>query len=169
MTVDTNSLRYLLKRSSKNCDLQFANILDSTDIFKENCSIDDKPIVAAMLGWGALQSLKKVTKSKIKLDRAQPTHPLLQNISTGLGLFWDDYKKILRDLDPPTHFHGQLGFLEFVLLCKAPDVNHPSMAVTLSVPCLSPPGHRVCIRGHCYQAAGLRCPRPSLQAGRHLV
>ena len=37
---------------------------------------------------------------------------VLQNISTGVGLFWDDFpqKKILRDLDPPTHFHSNLGF-----------------------------------------------------------
>ena len=36
---------------------------------------------------------------------------LLQNISTGLELFWDDLKKNSEsDLDPPTHFHSKLGF-----------------------------------------------------------
>ena len=48
---------------------------------------------------------------------------LLQNISTGLGLFWDDFpqnKITERDLDPPTHFHSNLGFLEKKILCKAP-------------------------------------------------
>ena len=37
LSVDTNSLRYLLRWSSKNCHLQFAN----SDIFKENYSIDN--------------------------------------------------------------------------------------------------------------------------------
>ena len=37
MSVDTNSLRHLPRRSCKNCDLQFAN----TDRLKENYSIDD--------------------------------------------------------------------------------------------------------------------------------
>ena len=36
MTVDTDSLRYLPRRSSNNCDLQFAN----SERFKENYSID---------------------------------------------------------------------------------------------------------------------------------
>ena len=36
LSADTNSLRHLPRRSSKNCDLQFAN----SDRFKENCSID---------------------------------------------------------------------------------------------------------------------------------
>ena len=36
LSVDTNSLRHVPKRSSKNCDLRFANI----DRFKKNNSID---------------------------------------------------------------------------------------------------------------------------------
>ena len=36
LSVDTNSLRHLPRRSSQNCDLQFAN----SDRFKENYSID---------------------------------------------------------------------------------------------------------------------------------
>ena len=36
LSVDTKSLRDLLRRSTKNCDMQFAN----SDIFKENYSID---------------------------------------------------------------------------------------------------------------------------------
>ena len=38
MTIDTNSLTYLPKGSSKNCDLQFANTDRQTDIFKKNYS-----------------------------------------------------------------------------------------------------------------------------------
>ena len=41
------------------------------------------------------------------------------NISTGLGLFWNDFPHTQHipsrtewDLDPSTHFHGKLGFLE---------------------------------------------------------
>ena len=48
MTVDTKSLRYISSRSSKNCDLQFANIDRQTDRFKEDyCidSIDDDKLV----------------------------------------------------------------------------------------------------------------------------
>ena len=37
LSVNTNSLRHLPRRSSKNCDLQFAN----SDRFKENNSIDN--------------------------------------------------------------------------------------------------------------------------------
>ena len=36
----TNGLRHLLRRSSKNCDLQLAN----SDIFKENYSVDVRVI-----------------------------------------------------------------------------------------------------------------------------
>ena len=48
----------------------------------------------------------------------QNTHGiLLQNISTGLWLCWDDFpKKIQVRPGPPTHFHGNLGFLEFFSL-----------------------------------------------------
>ena len=35
---------------------------------------------------------------------------LLQNITTGLGTIFQQ-QKIPRDLDPPTHFHSNLGFL----------------------------------------------------------
>ena len=38
LTVDTNSLRHLPRRSSKTCDLQFART--TTDRFQENYSID---------------------------------------------------------------------------------------------------------------------------------
>ena len=42
--------------------------------------------------------------------------------------FWADFpqKKILSETwtHPPTHFHSQLGFLEFVLLCKARLIAH---------------------------------------------
>ena len=43
---------------------------------------------------------------------------LLQNISTGLELVWDDFPKKNSDwdLDPPTHFHSNLGFFEFFSL-----------------------------------------------------
>ena len=40
LSVDTNSLRHLPRRPSKNCYLQFANIDRQTDRFKENYSID---------------------------------------------------------------------------------------------------------------------------------
>ena len=43
---------------------------------------------------------------------------LLQNISTGLGLFWDDLPQ--QQNISPTHFHSNLGFLEKKILCKAP-------------------------------------------------
>ena len=46
LSVDTNSLRHLPRRSSKNCDLEFAN----TDKLKENYSID-KNINKAVLGY----------------------------------------------------------------------------------------------------------------------
>ena len=36
LSVDTNSLRHLLRRSNKNCELQFHN----SDRFKKNYSID---------------------------------------------------------------------------------------------------------------------------------
>ena len=40
---------------------------------------------------------------------------------TGLGLFWDNFQKNSDwDLDPPTHFHSNLGFLELFSL-KAPN------------------------------------------------
>ena len=39
-TVDTNSLIYLQRRSSKNCDLQFANNDRHTDRQMEECNID---------------------------------------------------------------------------------------------------------------------------------
>ena len=42
MTVDTNSLRYLPRRSSKNCDRQFANSDRQTNRIKENYNIDCK-------------------------------------------------------------------------------------------------------------------------------
>ena len=47
---------------------------------------------------------------------------LLQNISTGLELFWDDFppKKFRVRPGPTTHFHTKLGFFEF-FLCKAPE------------------------------------------------
>ena len=38
MIIDTHNLRYLPRRSSKNCDLQFANSDRQTDRFKENCT-----------------------------------------------------------------------------------------------------------------------------------
>ena len=39
---------------------------------------------------------------------------LLQNISTGLELFWDDFqKKVKTWTHPPTHFHSKLGFFFF--------------------------------------------------------
>ena len=43
---------------------------------------------------------------------------LLQNISTGLKLFWDDFpqKNSEWDLEPPIHFHSILGFLDFFSL-----------------------------------------------------
>ena len=44
---------------------------------------------------------------------------LLQNISTGLKLFWDHFPKKQNsewDLDPPTHFQSKLGFFEFFSL-----------------------------------------------------
>ena len=53
----------------------------------------------------------------------QNTHGiLLQNISTGLGVFWDDFEEqnSAWDLDPPTHFHSNLGFKKKIL-CKAPN------------------------------------------------
>ena len=54
----------------------------------------------------------------------QNTHDiLLQNIRTGLGLFWDDFPTTTNsewDLDPPTHFHSNLEFFEFCFRCKAP-------------------------------------------------
>ena len=37
LSVDTNNLRHVPRRSSKNCDLEFAN----TDRLKENYSIDN--------------------------------------------------------------------------------------------------------------------------------
>ena len=40
MSVDTHSWRHLPRRSSKNCDLPFANCDRQTDIFKDNYSID---------------------------------------------------------------------------------------------------------------------------------
>ena len=40
MIVNTNSLRYLQRRSSKNCDLQFVNNDRLTDRIKETYSID---------------------------------------------------------------------------------------------------------------------------------
>ena len=40
MIVNTNSLRYLQRRSSKNCDLQFVNYDRLTDRIKEKYSID---------------------------------------------------------------------------------------------------------------------------------
>ena len=45
--------------------------------------------------------------------------PVTPNISTGLELFWDDFpqKNSEWDLDPPTHFHSNLGFF---VLCTAP-------------------------------------------------
>ena len=45
----------------------------------------------------------------------QNTHGIvLQKISTGLELFWDDFPKNKI----PTHFHSKLGFLEFVFFAK---------------------------------------------------
>ena len=43
---------------------------------------------------------------------------VLQNISTGLGLFWDDFqqRKKFRVRPGPTHFHSQLRFREFFSL-----------------------------------------------------
>ena len=42
LSVDTNSLRHLSRRSSsKNYDLQFAKIDTQTDTFKENYNIDE--------------------------------------------------------------------------------------------------------------------------------
>ena len=63
----------------------------------------------------------------------QNTHgtvTLLQNISTGLRLFWDNFptkQKILSEtwLDPPTHFHSNLGFLAFFSL-QSP-LEYPAM------------------------------------------
>ena len=53
----------------------------------------------------------------------QNTHGiLLKNICTGLGLFWADFPTTTTnsewDLDPPTHFHSNLGFLEFCFLTQ---------------------------------------------------
>ena len=42
--VDTKNLRHLPRRSSKNCDLQFANTDRQLD-FKENYSIDNNEVV----------------------------------------------------------------------------------------------------------------------------
>ena len=44
---------------------------------------------------------------------------LLQNISTGLGLFWDDFptkQKFRVRPGPTSHFHSNLGFFEFFSL-----------------------------------------------------
>ena len=43
---------------------------------------------------------------------------LLQNISTGLGLFRRIFFLNPTDLDPPTHFHGKLGFLGEKIFAK---------------------------------------------------
>ena len=45
---------------------------------------------------------------------------LLQNVSTGLELFWDDFQKKIRVRPEPAPFHSNLRFLEFVFLCTAP-------------------------------------------------
>ena len=53
----------------------------------------------------------------------QNTHGiLLQNISTGVEQFWDDFPKINphETWTPPTHFHTKFGFFEFFFLCKDP-------------------------------------------------
>ena len=56
----------------------------------------------------------------------QNTHGiLLQNISTGLGLFWEDFPKKKfrvrpRPTHPPTHFHSNLGCLEFFFSLQSP-------------------------------------------------
>ena len=39
LSVDTNGLRHLTRRSSKNCDMQFANYDRQTDRFKEKYKI----------------------------------------------------------------------------------------------------------------------------------
>ena len=40
MTVNTNSLKYVPRRSSKNCCMKFANSSRQTDRFKENYNIE---------------------------------------------------------------------------------------------------------------------------------
>ena len=62
LSDDTNSLRHLSRRSSKNCDLQFAN----TDRFKENYSIDKHNIVNGR-------------KPKLTVKNNKNTLPFLEN------------------------------------------------------------------------------------------
>ena len=51
---------------------------------------------------------------------------LLQNISTGLELFRDDFQKKNSecDPDPPTHFHSKLRFVEFFSLQSTQVFSH---------------------------------------------
>ena len=54
MTVDTNGLRYLSRRSRKNCGLQFANHDRQTDL-RKNYSIDHTLTSLSFTGWLAGQ------------------------------------------------------------------------------------------------------------------
>ena len=74
---------------------------------------------------------------------------LLQNISTGLELFWDDLKKKNSEwyLDPPTHFHSNLGFLEFFSFAQPPIhyYRNKKCCILLDIPLLDSWYLKVCI------------------------
>ena len=72
--------------------------------------------------WHGQNTQIVITNNVQQCIYRQNTHGilgLLQNINTGLGLFWDDFpKKSKWDLDPPTHFHINLGFFEKKFVAK---------------------------------------------------
>ena len=98
LSVDTNSFRHLPRRSSNNCDLQFANCDKQTYRLKENYSIDDCSSSACLVPLHT--SLRLSSQSAILLFFPLSLPPF--HLSLSLSLYYPSIPLSLSPSLPPS-------------------------------------------------------------------